>query len=81
MDADPKRAEVSAVRLTDSHLVGELADGREIATPLAGYPRLEGATSQQRLNFEISPFGIHWPHLDGDLSVEGMLSGRRAVGA
>jgi hypothetical protein len=54
-----------------------LQDGRKIATPLAWYPRLKAATAQQRANYEIMPMGIHWPDLDEDLGIIGMLKGRR----
>ena len=54
-----------------------LQDGRKIATPLDRYPRLKQASPQQRANFEIMPMGIHWPELDEDLGVLGMLKGRR----
>jgi hypothetical protein len=66
-----------AVEFTATELVVTLADGRKIATPLGWYPRLERASAQQRANFEIMPMGIHWPDLDEDLSVAGMLKGRR----
>jgi hypothetical protein len=67
-----------AVEFTRSELVVTLSDGRKIATPLSWYPRLKRATSKQRANFEIMPMGIHWPELDEDLSIAGMLKGRRA---
>jgi hypothetical protein len=54
-----------------------LKDGREIATPLEWYPTLMAATSEQRANVELSLSGIHWPDLDEDLSVAGMLRGVR----
>jgi hypothetical protein len=55
-----------------------LHDGRKIATPLDWYPRLKQASPQQRANFELMPMGIHWPDLDEDLGIVGMLKGRRA---
>ncbi len=54
------------------------ADGCKIATPLDWYPRLKGASAKERANFEIMPMGIHWPDLDEDLGIAGMLKGRRA---
>ena len=54
-----------------------LADGREISTPLWWYPPLLAATVEQRNRIELSSYGVHWPDLDEDLSVEGMLKGRR----
>jgi hypothetical protein len=66
-----------AVEFTASELVVTLADGRKIATPLDWYPRLKGASAEQRANFELMPMGIHWLDLDEDLGIVGMLKGRR----
>jgi hypothetical protein len=52
--------------------------GARSRTPLDWYPRLKAATQQQRANYEIMPLGIHWPDLDEDLSIAGMLKGCRA---
>lgn len=59
-----------------------LTDGRLISVPLRWYPRLANATAQQRANWEIAGagYGIHWPDVDEDLSVEGLLLGRAAPG-
>ena len=67
-----------AVAFTGQDLVVTLADGRKIVTPLAWYPRLAGATPAERANYEIMPMGIHWPDLDEDLGIVGMLKGRTA---
>jgi hypothetical protein len=67
-----------AVEFTTSELVVTLADGRKIATPLDWYPRLKQASAAARSNYEIMPLGIHWPDIDEDLSVAGMLKGQRA---
>jgi hypothetical protein len=69
----------SSVAFTATELVVTLADGRRIATPLEWYPRLKNATAAQRANFEIMPVGIHWPDIDEDLSIAGMLKGNRAA--
>jgi len=66
-----------AVEFTVSELVVTLVDGRRIATPLEWYPRLLRASASERTNFEIMPLGIHWPAIDEDLSIAGMLNGRR----
>lgn len=73
VDIQPVHAEVE-----DDHLVVELADGRIISTPLDWYPLLEKASPQQRNNIELLETGLHWPDLDEDLSIEGMLAGRQA---
>jgi len=66
---------------TDSALIVTLANGQKIVTPFWWYPRLLGAKASQRANYELSPLGVHWPDVDEDLSVEGMLIGRKAPGA
>lgn len=66
------------VDVTATELIVTLADGRKIVTPLDWYPRLKSATAAQRGNFEIMPMGIHWPDLDEDLGIVGMLKGQRA---
>jgi hypothetical protein len=48
-----------------------------IATPLDWYPTLAGATPEQQAHCELGISGIHWPDLDEDLSVSGMLTGNR----
>ena len=66
---------------TQAELIVTLANGQKIVTPLWWYPRLLDATPQQRANYELSPFGVHWPDIDEDLSIEGMLVGSKAPGA
>ncbi len=68
-----------SVAFTADELVVTLADGRKVATPLEGYPRLRNAGATARARFELMPMGIHWPELDEDLGVAGMLKGRSAV--
>jgi hypothetical protein len=65
------------VEFTATDLVVTLADGRKIATPLDWYPRLNRATSAERANYEIMAMGIHWPDIDEDLGIVGMLKGQR----
>ena len=55
-----------------------LSDGRAISVPLAWYPRLVHATPQELNNWQLigDGQGIHWPDLDEDISVEGLIAGR-----
>jgi hypothetical protein len=78
LEIDVGDLEARKVEFTKTELVVTLSDGRKIATPLAWYPRLKKATAKQRANFEIMPMGIHWPDIDEDLSIAGMLKGQRA---
>ena len=66
------------VTVTDDSLTVDLMDGRTITAPLAWYPRLLHGTPQERNNWRLigNGGGIHWPDLDEDLSVEGLLLGR-----
>jgi hypothetical protein len=75
---DSSTIRATAVRLTEDALVVDLADGRSISAPLAWYPRLLRGTSAERGNHRLigGGEGIHWPDLDEDISVEGILAGR-----
>lgn len=65
------------VEFTEDELVVWLADGRTITIPIVWFPRLAGATAEQLRKYEIlgDGEGIHWPDIDEDLSVEGLLLG------
>ena len=56
----------------------ELADGRTISAPLGWYPRLQHGTNAERKNWRLvgRGEGIHWPDLDEDISVAGLLATR-----
>jgi hypothetical protein len=71
---------VPDVALTEDSLIVYLADGRSISVPLACFTGLLHPTSQERDNWEIAGagYGIHWPDVDEDLSVEGLLRGAPA---
>lgn len=71
---DPRILEV---RVTANEIIASLADGRVISVPLAWSWRLSEATSRQRANFRLTGGGqgVHWPDVDEDISVEGMLHG------
>ena len=68
------------VRVTRSEIVAYLVDGRVISVPLAWLWRLSEATAAERANFRLigAGQGIHWPEIDEDISVEGMLHGSPA---
>jgi hypothetical protein len=69
------------VQVTEDELIVFLADGRRLAVPLAWFPRLLNATESQRRNFELrgDGLGIHWPEIDEDLSIAGLLRGSSAL--
>lgn len=68
------------VRISDEALLVDLADGRSLSVPLTWYPRLAHGTPAERANWRFigRGEGIHWPQLDEDISVEGLLAGRRS---
>jgi Protein of unknown function (DUF2442) len=72
--ADPR---ITGVDVSEDAITAELADGRTISVPLAWSWRLCEATPDQRANWRLigSGHGIHWPDVDEDISVRGMLDG------
>ncbi len=76
-----EEARARRVSVSDDSLTVDLHDGRTVITPLSWYPRLWHGTPEERNNFEIIGDGtlIHWPQLDEDLSVSGIILGRRSA--
>ena len=70
-----------AVVFSENSMTVILDDGRSISAPLAWYPRLLAGTPAERENYELigDGEGIHWSDLDEDISVEGILAGRRSA--
>jgi hypothetical protein len=77
LEIDVGDLQATSVEFTPTDLVVALVDGRKIVTPIAWYPRLQHASAAQRAKYEIMPMGLHWPDLDEDISIAGMLKGRR----
>ena len=75
---EERGTEATTIVVTEDTLTAELSDGHTISVPLDWYPRLVHATPQERNRWELFAEGnhIHWPALDEDLSVEGLLAGR-----
>jgi hypothetical protein len=59
----------------DGQIIINLQSGTEIRFPVAENPRLARGTPAQLNHVELSPFGIHWPDLNEDLSFRGLLAG------
>ena len=72
--------EARDVMVSEGTLSAELSDGRTICVPLEWYPRVAHATPRERATWELigGGEGIHWPDLDEDISIEGLLAGRRS---
>lgn len=77
---ESQEARASKVAVSEDSLVVDLVDGRTIIMPIAWSPRLWHGTPAERSNFELLGDGayIHWPELDEDLSVAGILAGHRS---
>ena len=78
MNTSVNKPAARRVWFDDLNLWVELTDGRQLAVPLAYFPRLQRATPRQRLRFSMSGggTGLHWDALDEDISVAGLLAGR-----
>lgn len=76
----PTTALAKAVEFTDDMMQVTLTDGRVIGVPLVWFPVLHAANPAQRAAVQIGGggFGLHWPELDEDLSVAGLLAGADA---
>lgn len=62
-----------SARHADGDIIVTMSSGFEFSFPCSDYPRLEGASPDDRSKVEVSPLGIHWPDLDEDLSIAGLL--------
>lgn len=69
------------VTVTEDTLSVDLEDGRTVSVPIGWYPRLAHGTSAERANLQISGagYGIHWPDLDEDIGVDGLLLGKKST--
>lgn len=68
-----------SVQFSDDDMIVSLVDGRTITVPLVWFPRLAAANQKQLTNYELlgDGEGIHWPDVDEDISVAGLLRGDR----
>lgn len=76
LEADPVAL---TIVVTETHLIVDLVDGRQLSVPLAWYPRLLQGTAEERQNCEIFGDGmaIEWADLDEHIELEGLLAGRK----
>ena len=75
---EPRTTFAENVRVTSESLCVELSDGRNVTAPLAWFPRLQHGTAKERNNWRLigRGEGIHWPDLDEDISIEGLVLGK-----
>ena len=73
-----RAALAQTVMVTDDSLVVDLVDGRTVSVRLPWYPRLAHGTPAERANWRLigRGEGVHWPDLDEDISIAGLLAGR-----
>ncbi|MDE3011624.1 MAG: DUF2442 domain-containing protein [Pseudomonadota bacterium] len=78
VDAD---ARAVGVYCTEDELVVQIADGRTLSVPLVWFPKLLNSSAAARGDFQLigDGEGIHWPGIDEDISVAGLLAGRPSV--
>ena len=65
----------TAIRFDEDSMWVSLSDGRVLGVPLAWFPRLLNASSEQLQQVRISSRGLHWESLDEDISIDGLLRG------
>ena len=70
------RTQIENIKITDTFVVVLFKDGTIGKERISEYPSLSNATPQEREDFTVSYFGIHWPQLDEDLSFEGIYKKR-----
>jgi len=73
----PTTALAKTVKFRDEMMEVHLTDGRIISVPVIWFPLLHEATAEQRERYEIGGGGVslHWPEIDEDISVAGLLAG------
>jgi len=64
-----------SARFEDGFIVISMQSGAQLRFPVSENPRLAKGTPSQLNNIELSPFGLHWPDLDEDLSFRGIAKG------
>jgi hypothetical protein len=77
LESEPLAA---SLEITGEWLSVHLVDGRRVAVPLGWYPRLAHGSPAERSNWELiaDGEGIHWPDLDEDISIAGIIAGRKS---
>ena len=78
--SEEAQSKVENVLISEDELTLKLSDGVSKSVPLSFYPRLVHASQKERDNWQIigQGEGIRWPDLDEDISIEGILTGRRS---
>lgn len=77
----PPRA--MSVTCSEDELRVSLVDGRCLSVPIAWFPRLAHASAVERAHYELmgDGQGIHWPSVNEDISIAGLLAGQPSAEA
>ena len=78
VEAELERPEIKSFEVTEDGLTVDLQDGRTIIAPILWYPRLAYATAHERQHCQVHRSVIYWPDLDEEVSVRGLLLGRKS---
>jgi hypothetical protein len=73
----PSSALAKHVDFDDATMSVTFTDGRVLTVPLNWFPALRNASPEQRAKYEIGGGGVslHWPDIDEDLSIAGLMAG------
>ena len=73
----PQTALARSVEFDEDVMRVFFTDGRVLSVPVQWFPVLRRASQEQRQRYEIGGGGIslHWPELDEDLSIAGLMAG------
>lgn len=63
------------LRFDENSMWVDLTDGRTLGVPLAWFPRLQKAAPADREKYELTEGALHWPDIDEDISIAGLLRG------
>ena len=77
-DKSRTQSEPVGVGVSADTLSVDLSDGRTIAVPLMWFPRLWHGTPAERASYELGRNGVHWPELDEDVPIDGLLNGEQS---
>jgi hypothetical protein len=69
-----------SARYGEGYVTIQMESGLEYRFPVAANSRLKDGSEEQLSNIEVSPFGLHWPDLDEDLSFRGIQAGNFGQG-
>jgi len=72
----PEEPRAVNVEFLGGELIVRLEDGRAVHVPMDWFPRLRDASAEDLADWRLigHGVGIHWPRVDEDLSVRGLLA-------